>query len=128
MPHTNSWGIDIEELNKESIVAQKVKIILIDDIDGGEADETVRFGLDGVQYEIDLSETHASELRATLAEYVGAARRSNSPKQQRSSAPAASRNQEAAQIREWAKENGYNVSSRGRVNSEIVEAYRAAQR
>jgi len=109
-------------------VAQKVKIILIDDIDGEEADETVRFGLDGVQYEIDLSEEHASELRSALAEYVGAARRSNSSKQQRPSAPAASRNQEAAQIREWAKENGYNVSSRGRVNSEIVEAYRAAQR
>jgi hypothetical protein len=109
-------------------VAQKVKIILIDDIDGNEADETVRFGLDGVQYEIDLSEEHASELRSALAEYVGAARRSNSSKQQRPSAPSPSRNQEAAQIREWAKENGYNVSSRGRVNSEIVEAYRAAQR
>jgi chorismate mutase len=109
-------------------VAQKVKIILIDDIDGGEADETVRFGLDGVQYEIDLSEAHALELRTALAEYVGAARRSTGQsKQQRSSAPAASRNQEASQIREWAKENGYNVSSRGRVNSEIVEAYRAAQ-
>jgi hypothetical protein len=109
-------------------VAQKVKIILIDDIDGGEADETVRFGLDGVQYEIDLSEANASGLRSALADYVGAARRSNSSKQQRPSAPAASRNQEAAQMREWAKENGYNVSARGRVNSEIVEAYRAAQR
>ena len=111
-------------------MAQKVKIILIDDIDGGEADETVRFGLDGVQYEIDLSETHASELRAALADYVGAARRGNQQKQRTnaSNAPATSRNQEAAQIREWAKENGYNVSSRGRVNSEIVEAYRAAQR
>ncbi|MCU1633238.1 MAG: Lsr2 family protein [Micrococcaceae bacterium] len=109
-------------------MAQKVKIILIDDIDGGEADETVRFGLDGVQYEIDLSESHASELRSALADYVGAARRGNQSKQQRSSAPSTSRNQEAAQIREWAKENGYNVSSRGRVNSEIVEAYRAAQR
>ncbi|MPY12142.1 Lsr2 dimerization domain-containing protein [Arthrobacter bussei] len=111
-------------------MAQKVKIILIDDIDGGEADETVRFGLDGVQYEIDLSEAHASELREALAAYVGAARRSNQTKQRSSSAgaPSASRNQEAAQIREWAKENGYNVSSRGRVNSEIVEAYRAAQR
>ena len=109
-------------------MAQKVKIILMDDIDGGEADETVRFGLDGVQYEIDLSEANASGLRSTLAQYVGAARRSNSSKQQRSSAPAASRNQEAAQIREWAKENGYNVSARGRINSEIVEAYRAAQR
>ncbi|TKV28905.1 Lsr2 family protein [Arthrobacter sp. NamB2] len=109
-------------------MAQTVKIILIDDLDGEEADETVRFGLDGVQYEIDLSEAHASELREALAPYVGAARRSSQPKQQRSSQPAPSRNQEAAQIREWAKENGYNVSSRGRVNSEIVEAYRAAQR
>lgn len=109
-------------------MAQKVKIILIDDIDGGEAHETVRFGLDGVPYEIDLSEDHASELRAALATYVGVARRSSTSKQQRSSAPAPSRNQEAAQIREWAKQNGYNVSSRGRVNSEIVEAYRAAHR
>ncbi|THJ65146.1 Lsr2 family protein [Arthrobacter echini] len=109
-------------------MAQKVKIILIDDLDEGEADETVRFGLDGVQYEIDLSQQHASELREALSEYVNAARRSTQGKQQRSSAPSSSRNQEAAQIREWAKENGYNVSSRGRVNSEIVEAYRAAQR
>ncbi|MEG9246568.1 Lsr2 family protein [Arthrobacter sp. Soc17.1.1.1] len=114
-------------------MAQKVKIILIDDIDGGEADETVRFGLDGVQYEIDLSEAHAAELRAALGDYVGAARRSNSSKQRSSGsaasgAPSPSRNQEAAQIREWARENGYDVSSRGRVNSEIVEAYRAAQR
>ncbi|WP_043442857.1 histone-like nucleoid-structuring protein Lsr2 [Arthrobacter sp. L77] len=111
-------------------MAQKVKIILIDDIDGGEAEETVRFGLDGVQYEIDLSETHASELRSALSDYVGAARRGNQPKQRSSTSSAASssRNQEAARIREWAKENGYNVSSRGRVNGEIVEAYRAAQR
>lgn len=114
-------------------MAQKVKIILIDDIDGGEADETVRFGLDGVQYEIDLTEAHASELRSVLGDYVGAARRSNQSKQRSNasgtpSAPSSSRNREAAQIREWAKENGYNVSARGRVNSEIVEAYRAAQR
>ncbi|WP_247827697.1 histone-like nucleoid-structuring protein Lsr2 [Arthrobacter antioxidans] len=111
-------------------MAQKVKIILIDDIDGGEAEETVRFGLDGVQYEIDLSETHASELRSALSDYVGAARRGSQSKQRSSTSSAASssRNQEAARIREWAKENGYNVSSRGRVNGEIVEAYRAAQR
>lgn len=107
-------------------MAQKVKIILIDDLDGGEADETVRFGLDGTQYEIDLSSAHAEELRGALSSYVTAARRESQPKQ-RQSAPAA-RNQEAAQIREWAKANGYNVSSRGRVNSEIIEAYRAAQR
>lgn len=113
-------------LIQELIVAQKVKIILIDDVDGGEADETVRFGLDGVQYEIDLSEAHAKELRSALGGYISSARRSNSSKQRPAAAPA--RNQEAAQIREWAKENGYNVSARGRVNSEIVEAYRAAQR
>ncbi|GAB3536839.1 Lsr2 family protein [Arthrobacter tecti] len=106
-------------------MAQKVKIILIDDLDGGEADETVRFGLDGVQYEMDLSSAHAKDLRDALAPYVSAARRESQSKP-RQSAPA--RNQEAAQIREWAKSNGYNVSSRGRVNSEIIEAYRAAQR
>jgi hypothetical protein len=111
---------------EEIIVAQKVKIILIDDLDGGEADETVRFGLDGTQYEIDLSAAHAEELRGALSSYVSAARRESQPKQ-RQSAPAA-RNQEASHIREWAKANGYNVSSRGRVNSEIIEAYRAAQR
>lgn len=112
-------------------MAQKVNIILIDDIDGGEADETVRFGLDGVQYEIDLSEAHASELRSALSGYVGKARRGGQSKQRSttsSGSSSPSRNQEAARIREWARENGYNVSSRGRVNSEIVEAYRAAQR
>lgn len=107
-------------------MAQKVKIILIDDLDGGEADETVRFGLDGAQFEIDLSSAHAEELRSTLSTYISAARRESQAKQ-RQGAPAA-RNQEAAQIREWAKANGYTVSSRGRVNSEIIEAYRAAQR
>ena len=56
-------------------MAQKVKIILIDDLDGGEADETVKFGLDGTQYEIDLSSAHADELRNALATYVSAARR-----------------------------------------------------
>ncbi|GAB3553074.1 Lsr2 family protein [Arthrobacter tumbae] len=108
-------------------MAQKVKIILIDDLDGGEADETVRFGLDGTQYEIDLSSAHAEELRSTLSTYVSAARRESQAKQRQGGAPAA-RNQEAAQIREWAKANGYSVSSRGRVNSQIIEAYRAAQR
>lgn len=106
-------------------MAQKVKIILIDDLDGGEADETVRFGLDGTQYEMDLSSAHADELRKMLAPYISSARRENQSKP-RQAAPA--RNQEAAQIREWAKANGYNVSSRGRVNSEIIDAYRAAQR
>ncbi|GAA1110579.1 Lsr2 family protein [Arthrobacter flavus] len=106
-------------------MAQKVKILLIDDLDGGEADETVRFGLDGVQYEIDLSKSHAKELRAAMSNYVAGARRST---QVKTRATTPGRNQEAAQVREWARANGHNVSARGRVNSEIVEAYRAAQR
>jgi nucleoid-associated protein Lsr2 len=55
-------------------VAQKIRVLLIDDLDGSEADATVRFGLDGVEYEIDLSAEHAEELRTTLAPFVGAAR------------------------------------------------------
>lgn len=106
-------------------MAQKVKIILIDDLDGGEAEETVRFGLDGVQYEMDLSSSHAKELRGALSLYVAGARRSTQAAKTRGVVPA--RNQEASQIREWARANGYNVSSRGRVNSEIVDAYRSAQ-
>lgn len=106
-------------------MAQKVNIVLIDDLDGGPADETIRFGLDGVQYEIDLSSSHAKELRSALGGYVAGARRSN---QTRTRGAAPARNQEAALIREWARANGYEVSARGRVNSGIVDAYRAAQR
>ena len=111
-------------------MAQKVEIILVDDLDEGEADETVRFGLDGMNYEIDLSETHATELRSALADYVAAARRSGSGRRRSpdSGEASAPRNQEAARIREWARDNGHDVSSRGRVNSDIIEAYRAAQR
>jgi predicted ABC-class ATPase len=106
-------------------VAQKVEVILIDDLDGGKAEESVRFGLDGVQYEIDLSAENAREMREALSRYTRAGRRTT---QGKSKPGAASRNQEAARIREWAKANGYNVSARGRVSSEIAEAYRAAQR
>ncbi|MHA7154245.1 histone-like nucleoid-structuring protein Lsr2 [Arthrobacter sp. TMN-50] len=106
-------------------MAQELKILLIDDLDGGEADETVRFGLDGVQYEIDLSKTHAKELRSALSNYVSGARRS-APVKARVATPG--RNPEPALVREWARANGYNVSTRGRVNTVIVQAYRAAQR
>jgi len=110
-------------------VAQKVKIILVDDLDAGSADETVRFGLDGTQYEIDLSKDNAKNLRDALKPYVDAGRkvgtRSGGGRQR--STGSGSRSNEAAQIREWARNNGYTVSERGRVNSEIIEAYRAAQ-
>ena len=107
-------------------MAQKVKIILVDDLDGGSADETVRFGLDGSQYEIDLSNDNAKNLRAALKQYVDAGRKTGG-RTGRPRGTGASRSNEAAQIREWARSNGYAVSERGRVSSGIIEAYRAAQ-
>lgn len=107
-------------------MAQKVKIILVDDLDAGSADETVRFGLDGSQYEIDLSTDNAKNLRAALKPFLDAGRKVGGRTGRPRSAGSA-RNNEAAQIREWARNNGYTVSERGRVNSEIIEAYRAAQ-
>lgn len=107
-------------------MAQKVKIILVDDIDSGSADETVRFGLDGTQYEIDLSTDNAKKLRGALKTYMDAGRKVGG-RSTRPRGTGAGRSNEAAQIREWARNNGYTVSERGRVNSEIIEAYRAAQ-
>ena len=108
-------------------MAQKVKIILVDDLDAGSADETVRFGLDGAQYEIDLSTDNAKNLRAALKPYLDAGRKVGGGRAGRPRSTGSARNNEAAQIREWARNNGYTVSERGRVNSEIIEAYRAAQ-
>ncbi|MEE2521997.1 Lsr2 family protein [Pseudarthrobacter sp. J75] len=106
-------------------MAQKVKIILVDDLDGGSADETVRFGLDGVNYEIDLSSANAEQLRSGLERFVAAARKASGNKAPRGKA-AAARNQDSAQIRQWAREHGYTVNSRGRIQAEIQEAYQKA--
>ncbi|WP_115788507.1 histone-like nucleoid-structuring protein Lsr2 [Arthrobacter silvisoli] len=106
-------------------MAQKVKIILVDDLDEGEADETVRFGLDGVSYEMDLSTVNASKLRDALEPFVAKARKTSTGRAVRSRA-SAGRNQDSAQIRQWARDNGYTVNSRGRIQAEIQEAYQKA--
>jgi hypothetical protein len=111
-------------------MARVTEVTLVDDLDGGKADETVSFALDGKSFEIDLSATHASELRDTIALYVGAARRSPSGTRRAvvreggraAGAPAKTREENAA-IREWAKANGFAVSERGRLPSEVVAAY-----
>ena len=106
-------------------MAQKVTVVLVDDIDGGAADETVSFGLDGVAYEIDLSTKNAASFRDSLAQYVGTARKVGS----RSSTRGAGRRRGAggdnrtAQIREWARANGHKVNERGRIPATVVEAY-----
>lgn len=107
-------------------MAQKVEILLIDDLNGGQADETIRFGLDGVEYEIDLSSKNAGKLRDTLAKYVGEARRVGGRRRVGRRATAGGAAGEASTIREWARDNGWEVSDRGRVSAEIREAYAAA--
>jgi hypothetical protein len=111
-------------------MAQKVTVTLVDDLDGGTAEETVEFGIDGVAYEIDLSAGNAGKLRGSLADYVSNARKAGGrrkvtgPARRTSGAGRASvdREQNAA-IREWARKNGYNVSDRGRIPAEVLDAY-----
>lgn len=102
-------------------MAQKVQVVLIDDIDGGDAAETVTFSLDGVGYEVDLSSKNAAGLRDALAPWIAAGRRVSG----RRSAARGRGASDAGKIREWAKANGYAVSERGRVSATIREAYAA---
>ena len=105
-------------------MAQKVQVILVDDIDGGSADETVSFSLDGVSYEIDLSTKNAKAFRDSLAQYVGTARKVG-----RSAGRGSARRRSGggdnrtAQIREWARTNGHKVNERGRIPGTVIEAY-----
>lgn len=108
-------------------MAQKVNIILVDDIDGSEATETVTFGLDGTTYEIDLNDDNAGKLREALATYVGHGRKVGAgPRRGRRTSAPASGGPSAKEVREWARENGHDVPDRGRVSAEVREAYDAA--
>ena len=106
-------------------MAQRVNIVLEDDLDGSEADETVTFALDGVTYEIDLSAKNAAALRDSLAQYVGHARRAAA--RRASGRPASSSRgtgkRDLADVREWARANGHQVSDRGRISAEVQAAY-----
>jgi len=112
-------------------MAQKVTVSLVDDLSGSQADETVTFGLDGKSYEIDLSSTNAGKLRDALANYVGAARKAGRTSHSNGVAVpvrAASVDREQNQaIREWARKRGMKVSDRGRIPSEVTEAYHQEQ-
>ena len=103
-------------------MAQKISVLLVDDLDGSDAAETVRFGLDGVSYEIDLSEKNAKALREALADYVG----SRSTYWGAISARSARSGSTAAEIRAWARDNGWDVPDRGRVSAEVRAAFEAA--
>ena len=115
-------------------MAQRVNVVLVDDLDGSDAAETVSFGLDGAQYEIDLSAANADKLREALALYIGHGRRAGGRKRGTSKSAAngvrrgtaAGTGPSAAEIRAWARENGHDVPERGRVSAEVREAYAAA--
>jgi hypothetical protein len=108
-------------------MAQKIQTLFIDDIDGGEAEGTVRFALDGTDYEIDLNARHTEDLRNTLANYVaharkvgGTARRGTARGGRRPSAV------DTVAVRTWARENGIDIKDRGRVPADVVAKYQAS--
>lgn len=94
-------------------MAEKIKRILIDDLDGSDADETVKYGIDGRYYQIDLSTKNAKEFRELLKKYTDAGTKITQPKG----------TNDAKKIREWAEANGYPVAKRGRLHADIVEAF-----
>lgn len=112
-------------------MAQQTQVLLIDDLDGGDADETVTFALDGANYEIDLSAKHAAELRKVLDKYTGKARRlARSNRHRPTPATRGTRDRSDAarnaNIRSWAKLQGLDVSDRGRISVEIMKKWEAA--
>ena len=107
-------------------MAQKVQVLLVDDLDGSEATETVSFGLDGVSYEIDLNTGNAGQLRTELDQYVEHARKPGSPQARRRRQRNGAGREQSARIREWAKSRGFKVNERGRIPANILAEYEAA--
>ena len=110
-------------------MAQKTIVELIDDLDGGRADESVSFGLDGVEYTIDLSTSNADALRKALEPFASAGQRQGGRKQSgsgnRAFGKATSRRQNQA-IREWGRSQGEKISDRGRIPAELVSRFNEA--
>ena len=112
-------------------MAQKIQTLFIDDIDGGAAEGTVRFALDGTEYEIDLNAKHSEELRSAIGKYVtharkvgGSARRAGRTAGRTSRGAGSALN--TTEIRTWAREQGYDIKDRGRVPADLVAKYQAA--
>jgi hypothetical protein len=108
-------------------VAQKIQTLFIDDLDGSEAEGTIRFGLDGTEYEIDLNAAHAETLRKALARYVEAARRAPASRRPaRGGRRASASGLDSTEVRDWAKSQGIDVKDRGRIPAELIVKFRAA--
>ena len=109
-------------------MAQKIQTLFIDDLDGSTAEGTVRFGLDGAEYEIDLNEEHAKDLRDALARYVSAARQAGGGARRpaRAGRRTSATGLNTTEVREWAKAQGIEVKDSGRVPAELVVRFKAA--
>ena len=107
-------------------VAQKITVALEDDLDGGRADQTVRFGFGGTEYEIDLSKKNTAAFRKQIAPYIEHGRKTGRAAARRSIRTPASR-QRSTDIRAWAVEQGITVSKRGRIPANVVEKYHASK-
>lgn len=108
-------------------MARQVNVTIIDDLDGKtKAEETVEFSIDGVNYEIDLSTKNAEKLRAELGKWVDSARRVTGRFKGRRPIASPGRREDLAAVREWARNNGFKVSSRGRIPADVVSAFRNA--
>lgn len=115
-------------------MAQKVLVELVDDLDGTVSDDitTVTFGLDGVNYEIDLTEDNADNLRTTLEDFINAGRRTGGRLKRSAGtvakrpAPTAADREQTKAIRDWARQNGFELSDRGRIPSQVLEAFETA--
>jgi hypothetical protein len=108
-------------------MAQKIQTLFIDDLDGSQAEGTVRFALDGAHYEIDLNAVHAKDLRTTLARYTEAGRKiAGSTRRPTRNTGKAADGLSTTEIRDWAKTNGVDIKERGRVPAEVIAQFRAA--
>jgi len=106
-------------------MAQKVSVVLEDDLTGGPAEQTIRFAFDGTDYEIDLNAKNAAAFSKQLAPYLEHGRRAGRAQPRRPGRTAGNR-QRSGDIRAWAKEHGLAVSERGRIPASVVEQYQAA--
>ena len=108
-------------------MASRTMITLEDDLDGGPAEETVRFGLGGAEYEIDLNAANAGRFRAQLAPFIEHARKPGRVQRARAGRSPASRH-DSAEVRTWAKEHGIEISDRGRIPASVIDQYEAVTR
>jgi hypothetical protein len=106
-------------------VAQKIQTLFIDDLDGSEAEGTVRFGLDSTEYEIDLNAEHAQALRDALARHMRAARRAGGGAWRPARGGRRVGGVDSTEVREWAKAQGIDVKDRGRVPAELLARFKA---